>query len=264
MESETNLHIGQSGLDIYRIACIGMPIKHHIEPLETPFAHHISFSAATLFSGTSEETDCPRMPFSKPFRNCNGACCGSYAEQVVATRMSSSAAFGRLTSWDSVLRHAGQGVIFGHDANYRSSLAISSNESGWDSRNTSFDTKSMLFQMAAQQVGASVFVVTRFGKAMNLLLQGVVEVEMAVNIVQTGVGPHIARGASHRYAGDQKGQQQKCFFHMLLFFKSQPFSPAKNRMTPPAVAQAAMNPPPKPFTKTTGANVTSVISTGAI
>ena len=128
-----------------------------------------------------------------------------------------------------------------------------------------FDAETLLFQVAAQQIGAPVFVVARFGKAVDLLLQGVVKMEMAVEVVQSGIGACAARSSGHRGTGDQEGQQQEDSFHGFRdFFESQPFRAAKSRIVPPAAAQVAMNPPPRPFTKATGASVTRAISTGAM
>ena len=97
----------------------------------------------------------------------------------------------RLAVRQDFLRKARKRVIFGHEAYHRTPAPETGYEGRRDACNALLDGESVLFQMAAERLGAFVLVIAHFGIVENPPLEGVVQREGAVQVF------HAGRAAAH-------------------------------------------------------------------
>ena len=101
-------------------------------------------------------------------------------EYIVAAAVSGSA-FGPGTFVaDGILRHPRKGVVLRHQPDYRLPAAERRDESRGDARHAAFEGESLRLQMRSQGLGTLIFLVPDLRESMDLLLQGIKVLEMAV------------------------------------------------------------------------------------
>ena len=196
-EGELHLDIGQSGRSVDGITRVGMPVEHRVQAFENAFPHHVGFASPAFFRRATEEfhrsgsTRC-----FQPLGHGDGTRHGAGSQQVMAASMARRARNQDLRVRDRILRHPGDGIILGHHADDRRTAAVRGDECGRNPGHAPLYREALRLEEGDPQVRTVVFVVGDFRIVENPLLQGVVQMEMRVQIADSdGVGtPGSGRG----------------------------------------------------------------------
>ena len=221
-EGELHLDIGQAGGPVHGVPRIRMPVQHRVQPFENTFPHHVGLSAAAFLRRASEQFHRPgETRRSQPLGHRNGTGHRAGSQQIVPAGVPRGARNQHFLIRHRILRHAGDGVIFRHHADYRRTASVGSDKSRRNPRYALLHGESLRCEERSPLPDAALLLVTGFSKVEDLLLQRVIQVEMRIQIAEAhrlvllGPGGGDGRGDGKPR---QDGQQEDRVFHKANWF----------------------------------------------
>lgn len=164
-EAELGGDVGEGGFETGLIGVAGVPGEDGVDVFEGAGADHVDFAAAALFGGGTEDFE---RAFEALIAEGDGGEDGAGAEEVVAAAVAGGVGDAGVALGDVVLREAGEGVVFGHEADDGLAGAVGGDEGGGDVGDAGFDGEAGGFQFGLEESGAFALFVTDFGEFPDL------------------------------------------------------------------------------------------------
>ena len=119
-KGELHLYIGQAGRPVHRIAGVGMPVQHCVQPFKNAFPHHVGLSTTAFFRRATEQFHrTGKARGGQPLGHGHSARNRAGSQQVVPAGMPCRTGDQHFLIRNRILRHARNSVIFRHHPDNR-------------------------------------------------------------------------------------------------------------------------------------------------
>ena len=205
-EAELRGLVGQRAPHPRAVLRAGMPVQRHIHVVEQAIAHHVHLPRAPFLRRRAVEPDRPLMArLVEPFLDRDRRRDGPGAEQMVSARVARASGDDGRALGHRVLRDARQRVVLGQNPDDRASGAVARHERRGHPRDAGLDGEAGRLEIALQQLGTLLLLVTDLGPLPDLTRHAPVVVATRLDrgdlrVLSRGEGQ---RDCSHERAGEK-------------------------------------------------------------